>query len=341
MSRSGINTDEHAIRDLMAAQDHRIAGPGWMRPPRTDEVVAAAAREVTDAPEDQRVVVRDDRGAIRAAALVGRWDLEEHDALRCVFGQRNGTARRVVLPPPDDPDAAPVTDALVAAVTGRWDADGADAGFVVWPEHDRPTLDHSLAQHGFLPDCVTALRSSAVDTSEPSPDGLVIRPAVPDDEEQIVLRHLEELRAHEPTDPFTREQPWSGDAFRHDLGALWAGTVEPGGFAYDRVLVAEAEGRVIAMSANGTSDVADDDTSLLLPGRYGFIGSFGVEPGLRRSGVGRALARAALADFSDRGIDRSLLYFAVANPMSSRFWPDRMEFAPALLRWQRRTGTAR
>ncbi|GER92218.1 hypothetical protein KDW_63800 [Dictyobacter vulcani] len=288
--------------------------------------------------EQLPLVAVDTQNRVRAYVHPAIWQLDPEDGLRAFFSDRNGLARYLTLPDPDDADAFLVVSTLFAELTQRRNGQRIRGEIVYWPSCDL-WLDKLLHKQGYLLDSELAYQRFPIKISEPphsySGTNMQSRLACRDDEDVLAALFTEELVFHEPYTPFVHMNPAVEQAFRDRLSLLWAGkSLEEGA---PLVVVIELDGRVVAMSESDLYIVNEDekDASYLLPaGRYCHINNMGVCQELRGQGIGHMLVKATVDLFEPMNLDGSILWFNPDNPLSSRFWP-RLGFQPLWRTYQR------
>lgn len=285
---------------------------------------------------EQPLMALDARERVRGYTRPGVWQLSETSILRAFLSAHNGIARHLTLPGPQEPDARAVATALLARLSEVWQGQHTSGDLIRWPSADR-WLEPILAEQGFRLDSVCARRATQPEYSArrvPSSQ-MVIREALPADEERLVALFEEELRYHERYTPFVRSSPAVLAAFRRKLARLWNGASLQEGAPL--LLVAERVGEIVAMVENTLLVLdADDEPGYTPPGRYGCIDNVSVREELRGQGIGRQLVQAIFDAFAATGLHLNgyLLWYNPDNPQAARFWPH-LGFVPLWATYQR------
>ncbi len=139
-----------------------------------------------------------------------------------------------------------------------------------------------------------------------------IRPGIEEDLPDMLRLWREMMDFHARVEPRFRplpppagEQAWEKHLREHVWGNEdWC------------VFVAETGGRLVGQIMGTLRDHAP----VFEPERYGYVTDIVVDPGARRSGVGRALFEALKAWFRERGIPHLQLQVAHNNAVSQAFW---------------------
>ena len=145
------------------------------------------------------------------------------------------------------------------------------------------------------------------------PTPVRVRPGTPADLVEIVRHWSDISRHHEAIDPLFRQredaEPWIRDLVGQMLR-------DPD----TAVLVAEPEGEAGGGLAGICVVRIDRAPPILEETVRAEITDLGVRPELRRRGIGRALAEAALGWVRERGVGRVEVRVAVGNPEGQGFW---------------------
>lgn len=318
-TRTFNQQDTAAVVHLIEQEDTGLhEKDGRLRPPRSAEVIQTFL--ATNMLENAVVAV-DATGKVRAFAIPGVWEIAEDDEMSGFFLPRNGTVK-LTLPPADEPEATAVAHALLDAVEAWWQAQPVDGSLITRPTAD-DWLAQLLTQRGYVTDSTAAARPLHPLPPLPESD-TIIRPAQPQDEEILVALHLEEIRFHEEYTPYSRIVPAIEPAFRQRLARLWRGDLVEDGAPL--LLVAEQAGQVIGFTENWLSPMQG---SWFKNGRYAYLNSVGVSEAARGKGIGRLLVAHTLTQLAQYDIAGFYLYYVLANPLSSIFWP-KMGFQPLL-----------
>jgi len=140
-----------------------------------------------------------------------------------------------------------------------------------------------------------------------------IRPGTPADFAQIVRHWSAITRHHEPIDPLFRQredaEPWIRDLVGQMLR-------DPD----TAVFVAEFEEGEPGCLAGICVVRIDRAPPILEETVRAEVTDLGVAPELRRRGIGRSLAEAALAWVRERGVGRVEVRVAAGNPEGQAFW---------------------
>lgn len=153
---------------------------------------------------------------------------------------------------------------------------------------------------------------------EPWPDG--VRVAGPADVDALMpLGHgVEEVHVRSPvfsTWPMETEQELR-DAFAEDLASPDIG-----------ILVAEAAGRIAGMFEVAPIELSSTHTGLARPARQCLLSYAATLPGMRGTGIGRALTAASMAWAHRAGYTTMVTDWRATNLLASRFWPARFDAA--------------
>ena len=214
--------------------------------------------------------------------------------------------------------------------SGRPDHDSACV--VTWPSRDVEG-SNMLLRHGFVPLSVLAVRRPAVpvDQCEP-PLGLAIRRAVGSDVETAVQLALAEM-SYSAMVGGTIVRPDAADikriALRYRVGND------------DMVWLVERDGVAIALAECWVTD-SNPGARHRFPvptGRWGYVNTVSVLPGVRGAGVGRALMALVHRELYRAGVTGTYLYYNPPNPLSSVFWP-RQGYRPLWTIWETRPAWA-
>lgn len=318
-------TDFAALVDLLVAQDTRFKqSDPRLRPPRlpaeiSDSLEAYLGLEV--------FLVRGEAGEIQAFGIPDIWEIPPGSEMLGFLRPETGVARFLATVDFDG-SATLIPDMLLDALLDWWVEHEAGGVSIDWPSIDTRT-GNRLVERGFARDITGAMRPLGSLPDRPSTDGITIRRAKPGDEKALVALHLEELRFHETHTPHVRVVPGTEPAFRERLDRVWRNeSVEDGA---SLIMVAVRAGKVVGFTENWISSMRG---SWLPGGRYGYLNSVGVSAEHRGHGIGRLLALETLKALAGYPIDAYTLYFAYANPLSSRFWP-RMGFRPVVDTYKR------
>ncbi len=282
------------------------------------------------------LVALDAQGQVRGYVEPSLWELSAHSPLLAFLTQRNGTARHLIVPAPEEPEASAVMTTLLTALTQFWRWESVTADLIRWPDSDA-WLAPLLEAHGFRLDSICALAPASI----PLPASRVregtrtLRQAHPDDETALVALFTEEVHTHEPVVPSARLRPGALAGFRAKLHQLWSGgTLEDG---TPLVLVCEHERQVVGMAEVSLLTVtAGDEPGFTPPGRYGCLDNVSVHEGMRGQGIGQQLVQAVFTAFAARSLslDGYVLWYNPDNVQAGRFWPF-LGFRPLWTTYQR------
>lgn len=214
---------------------------------------------------------------------------------------------------------------------------------VTWPSRD-VSVSPALYAHGFIPTTVLAVRHDAGESAGggndasavPSAredraelDDLTVRPATMADLGVVLDLHLSELR-------YSREV--LGGVLRDGARALLEvplrQSIQRPTESASRVLLAESQGVAIGVARYGWTSPAESTSVAhrLQPGRWGHVSTLAVAPEARGRGVGRTLMTIAHRMLARGNVVGTYLYYDIANPRSSVFWP-RQGYRPLWTRW--------
>lgn len=330
--------DEHlddVVALIIALQSRQHALDPRLLAVRTRQQITAALTIQHESGE-QPLVALDANGRVRGYTRPGVWELSETSILRAFLSAHNGVAGHLTLPDPEEKDARAVATALLATLSDVWQSQHTSGDLIRWPSADL-WLEPILAEQGFRLDsaCATLAIQPENSARRVSSSQVVIREALPEDEEMLVALFEEELRYHERSTPFVRSSPEVLAAFRRKLARRWKGASLQEGAPL--ILVAEQAGEMVAMAENTLLVLdADDQPGFTPPGRYGCIDNVCVREALRGQGIGRLLVQAIFDAFAATGLqlDGYLLWYNPDNPLAGRFWP-RLGFQPLWTTYQR------
>jgi GNAT superfamily N-acetyltransferase len=234
----------------------------------------------------------------------------------------------------DDP--GPGLHALVGAWRRLMDSAGRpgnDSSCVVtWPSRDAEGSE-ALLLHGFVPLSVLAVRPPAPVPSPHLPPGLVIRRATGGDVEIAVQLALAEM-SYSAMVGSTIVRPDAAEikraALRYRIGN-----------DDDMVWLVERDGVAVALAECWVTDsIPGARHRFPVPtGRWGYVNTASVLPGVRGSGVGRTLMALVHRELYRMGVTGMYLYYNPPNPLSSVFWP-RQGYRPLWTIWEIRPGWA-
>lgn len=221
-------------------------------------------------------------------------------------------------------------DALLRALRGWLDrevpaAERTDdsAVQITWPSHD-VAVSPALLGHGMVPTTVLATRPRGA-PAPPGSSDVRVRVATMSDVDEAAKLAAEEARFSGLV---------LGAAPRSNADQLMREHVERSVYFSGRVYLAELDGIAVGVAICGVTDPAHSPTlrRWLPPGQWGYLGQVAVLPDLRGQGVGAALVAGSLRLLEPSVQHGTFLYYDVANPLSSVFWP-RRGYRPVQTRW--------
>lgn len=202
---------------------------------------------------------------------------------------------------------------------------GDDTGArVLWPSRDVAATP-PLRAHGFVPMTAFAVRPGTAPIEEPPHGAVVVRRATTADTDDLVALKLAELRYSTAV---------TGASVRAHSASMLVAPLRRALLFGGRVLVAELDGATVGVASCGWASPSPGSSieNLLPEGRWGYVGTLSVSPSARGSGVGRALMAAAHRELLVEGVAGTYLYYDLANPLSSVFWP-RQGYRPLWTKW--------
>ena len=230
------------------------------------------------------------------------------------------------------PDVA-AADALITQwrthLVGQQQAYADDTAAVVnWPSRDVSGVP-AILRHGLQPLTVIAVRPKArpANVGTAQPEGLVIRPAGPDDLDAVAELELGVVRydAHfggsiprPATEALVRAETQAALAKRP--GWTW---------------LAEQDGQPVALTVVEPPAAATWIADMTRTGATAYLQTMFVRPDERSGGIGAALVRHVHGELDARGIDLTLLHYSQVNPLSAPFW-HRMGYRPLWSTWEAR-----
>ena len=187
----------------------------------------------------------------------------------------------------------------------------------------------ALLRHGLQPLTVIAVRPKArpANVGTAPPEGLVIRPASPDDLDAVTELELGVVRydAHfggsiprPATEALVRAETQAALAKRP--GWTW---------------LAEQDGQPVALTVVEPPAAATWIAGMTRTGATAYLQTMFVRPDERSGGIGAALVRHVHGELDARGIDLTLLHYSQVNPLSAPFW-HRMGYRPLWSTWEAR-----
>ena len=231
------------------------------------------------------------------------------------------------------PDVAAAADDLITQwrthLVGQQQAYADDTAAVVnWPSRDVTGVP-AILRHGLQPLTVIAVRPKArpANVGTAQPEGLVIRPAGPDDLDAVAELELGVVRydAHfggsiprPATEALVRAETQAALAKRP--GWTW---------------LAEQDGQPVALTVVEPPAAATWIAGMTRTGATAYLQTMFVRPDERSGGIGAALVRHVHGELDARGIDLTLLHYSQLNPLSAPFW-HRMGYRPLWSTWEAR-----
>lgn len=204
---------------------------------------------------------------------------------------------------------------------------------VMWPSR-HVEVAPALLRHGFVPMTTLAIRRSGERPPRAAPraSAVVTRRATASDLPELVSIGFEELRSALDV---------LGGTMRNNAEQLLATALNRSVTFGGRVLIAEVGGVAVGATTCGIASPIHGSSieHRLRPGRWGYVGTLSVVPATRGTGVGSALTAAAHAMLDEAADAGTYLYYDLANPLSSVFWP-RHDYRPLWTRWSRRPASA-
>lgn len=198
------------------------------------------------------------------------------------------------------------------------------AVFVTWPSRD-VGVSPALRAHGLVPTTALAVRPRGHEPGDRPDAGAKIRLARMADVPELVQIVAEEQRYSAQV---------LGATPRANAMPLLTASLKRSVYFDGRVFVAEADGVAVGAAVCGLINVMGQShlAPLLTGGRWGYVGQFAVLPGSRGSGVGGQLAAEAHRVLDADAEEGTFLFYELANPLSSVFWP-RQGYRPLWTRW--------
>jgi GNAT superfamily N-acetyltransferase len=307
--RARTPADEPAVAALLAAAADRVAA-----------VDPRARLPRRPGPGEGALVAVDRAGAVHGHVRPAVHELAEDDESRLFAADRSVTWTDVAA------DGPAAVDALAAAVRrlGSPGTAGTAADGVLWPTADEVVAGWWAAV-GLERAAHYALRPPTP-LQAPVPAGVEVRRARPADTEAVVALHVDAVVFQAAVSPYIRAVPAGEVGFRRRLVEGRSSTHVAA--AAGGELLGACEWWVVS------AEDSDDRPGLLPPGRYAYLNSVAVRFESRGSGLGRALAGAALAA-AGPGLAGSVLWFGEHNPIARRVWP-RLGWRPLWTSWERR-----
>lgn len=261
-------------------------------------------------------------------------DLSEESDDLVYFDRVTGSAMQLTFR-----DLSPMTlgrsfGLLLSRLETIWSEGGATAGVLNWPTRDGDPAEYFRAA-GYTLDSYLALRTGLGPQQSTLRSNLraKTRLATPPDEKAILELHSQVIDAHVPNAPFARHHASAAVGMRSRLRRAWRGeALEKGG---PLIMVADLDGKVVAMAECQFRSIKTHPDSLLRPGKYALINTFAVAKEVRRLGIGHILERAVSDAFVALSIDGFYLIYSPYNPSASAFWPS-VGYEPLWTLYQKR-----
>jgi GNAT superfamily N-acetyltransferase len=194
---------------------------------------------------------------------------------------------------------------------------------VMWPSRD-VSASRALHAHGLVPTTALAVRPPGETTDQRRADVLVRTATMADVDELVGIigeeaRYSAEVLAATP---------------RENAAELLSASLKRSVYFEGRTYVAEADGVAAGAAVCGVLDPGrSPQLAQWLPGGWwGYIGQFAVLPALRGSGIGGVLVAETLQRLEQDAQRGTFLFYELANPLSSVFWP-RRGYRPLWTRW--------
>ncbi len=201
------------------------------------------------------------------------------------------------------------------------------AAVVTWPSRDVSGV-LALLRHCLQPLTVIAARPAGRPVpSHGRPADLVIRQAGPGDLDAVTELDMGVVRfdAHFGA---AIQRPATSELIR--ASSRTALERRP-----DWTWLATKRGRPVGLALVEPPDEATWITGMTRPGRTAYLPSMFLAPQERGTGTGAALVRHVHDALDARGIDLTLLHYALLNPLSAPFW-HRMGYRPLWSIWEAR-----
>lgn len=195
---------------------------------------------------------------------------------------------------------------------------------VMWPSRD-VAVAPALLNHGFVPMTTLAVRAARHDDSVAGSAEVTVRRATTTDLPELVAIELVELEYSLRV---------IGGRMRSNAEELLTTALRRAVFFDGRVLIAESGGVAVGAVDCGVASPAPGNSIeyRLREGRWGYVGTLSVVPAARGTGVGRALMAAAHRMLEPDADSGTYLFYDLANPLSSAFWP-RQGYRPLWTKW--------
>jgi GNAT superfamily N-acetyltransferase len=205
------------------------------------------------------------------------------------------------------------------------------AAIVNWPARDVTGVP-ALLRHGLQPMAVVAVRPAPSPAARPAPpEGLVIRPAGPEDLDSVAELEMGVV-GYDAHFGGSIPRPATAALVRAEAQAALA--KRPGW-----IWLAEQDGRPVALAVVEPPQAATWIANMTRPGATAYLQTMFVTPAERSRGTGAALVRHVHGELDARGIGLTLLHYAQVNPLSAPFW-HRMGYRPLWTTWEARPASA-
>lgn len=206
------------------------------------------------------------------------------------------------------------------------EATGDSGVHVMWPSRD-VEVARSLHAHGLVPTTALAVRSPRLEP--PASEGPVtVRLATMADVAELVSVVQAEMQ-------YSVEV--MGARLRDNAVDLLTAGLKRSVYFDGRVFVAEVGGAAVGAAVCGLAKPTSGSSlaNRLADGLWGYVGQFSVVPTARGTGVGGVLIAEAHRVLDADATRGTFLYYELANPLSSVFWP-RRGYRPLWTRWTAR-----
>lgn len=208
---------------------------------------------------------------------------------------------------------------------------GADSSCVVtWPSRD-VAASREFLRHGLAALTVLAVRTTSAANHPPRDVDARVRPASPDDLPAMLRLAMAELEYSAQVGAATMRP--NASAVKEESLRQWFTPLST-------ALLAEIDGTVVGMAQFRLSRVDESSEPRLLPnGCWGYVHCVSVLPEARGRGIGDRLVAEVHAELDRRWVRGVCLYYNLANPLSSVFWP-RHGYRPLWTIWEARPARA-
>jgi GNAT superfamily N-acetyltransferase len=254
------------------------------------------------------------------------------------LNQTWGPADRFTLVPRlTGQDISVTTDELLARWRDHLAGIGATRGTdtsatVVWPTRDITGV-RSLLRHGLQALTVIAARRRPNGPPARPRDafGVTIRPAGPEDEEQVLDLELRLIRY---------DMHFGGPVWRPATQSLVRADIRDGLRRQTNwTWLAERGGRAVGLLVAQPPQESGWIAGMTSRAPAAYLQTMFVDSRERGTGIGSALVRTLHAQLDTQGVDVTLLHHSQVNPLSGPFW-NRMGYRPLWTSWEARPATA-